>query len=283
MKLSTDRILTTHVGSLPRSQTVVDFLFKREHEEPHDRNEFERVMNAAVSEIVRQQVETGIDVVSDGETSKSGYATYIKDRLTGFSGDNPRQIALDLQDYPDFRARMAVLTGKQGFKRQSCTGPVEYAGHADLKADIEHMKAAIVRYPHCEGFLNAASPGVVSAFQPDSYYKATRPMWKRSVMQCKSNTKSSSMPDSCCNWTVPIWRWPATPAFRISRNRISANAPSIKLGGELRAAHSYAEDISVGATTKPSRSGYSARKSEHRSESAAAIQFEASNPRHAHE
>jgi len=170
MKLSTERILTTHVGSLPRSPAVVDMLFKREHEDPYDPNDFDCVMNAAVSEIVRQQAETGIDIVSDGETSKSGYATYIKDRLTGFSGDNPRQIALDLQDYPDFRARMAVFAGKQGFKRQSCTGPVEYVGHADLKADLAHMQAALVRYPHCEGFLNAASPGVVSAFQPNSYY-----------------------------------------------------------------------------------------------------------------
>jgi len=148
----------------------VDFLFKREHDETYDRSEFNYVMKTAVSEIVRQQAETGIDIVSDGETSKSGYATYIKDRLSGFSGDNPRQIALDLQDYPDFRARMAVFAGKQGFKRQSCTGPVEYIGHADLKADIEHMQLAISRYPHCEGFLNAASPGVVSAFQPNNYY-----------------------------------------------------------------------------------------------------------------
>jgi len=170
MKLSTARILTTHVGSLPRSAAVVDFLFKREHDEPYARSDFDCAMKTAVSEIVRQQAETGIDIVSDGETSKSGYATYIKDRLTGFSGDNPRQIALDLQDYPDFRARMAVFAGKQGFKRQSCTGPVAYVGHADLKADIEHMQAAVARYPHCEGFLNAASPGVVSAFQPNSYY-----------------------------------------------------------------------------------------------------------------
>src|SRR5262249_33200096 len=106
MKRSPDRILTTHVGSLPRSHDVVDLLFKREHGESYDCVEFERVMAEAVSETVRRQVEIGIDVVSDGETSKIGYATYIKDRLTGFEGDNPRQIALDLQDYPDFRTRM---------------------------------------------------------------------------------------------------------------------------------------------------------------------------------
>jgi len=136
MKFSSDRILTTHVGSLPRSQTVVDLLFKRERGEAHDAVEFDRVMTEAVSKTVQRQAVVGIDVVSDGETSKTGYATYIKDRLTGFSGDNARPIARDLQPYPDFRARMAVFAGKQGFKRQSCTGPVTYVGHDDVQRDI---------------------------------------------------------------------------------------------------------------------------------------------------
>jgi len=172
MKLNSNRILATHVGSLPRSQTVVDLLFKREHAEAYDQNEFDSVMAQAVLETVRKQFEIGIDIVSDGETSKTGYATYIKDRLTGFSGDTPRQIALDLQDYPEFRSRMAVFAGKQGFKRQSCTGPIEYVGHTDLHKDIAHMQAALSKYPAARGFLNAASPGVVSAFQPNSYYNS---------------------------------------------------------------------------------------------------------------
>lgn len=172
MKLNSNRILATHVGSLPRSRTVVDLLFKREHAEAYDQNEFDSVMAQAVLETVRKQFEIGIDIVSDGETSKTGYATYIKDRLTGFSGDTPRQIALDLQDYPEFRSRMAVFAGKQGFKRQSCTGPIEYVGHTDLHKDIAHMQAALSKYPAARGFLNAASPGVVSAFQPNSYYNS---------------------------------------------------------------------------------------------------------------
>src|SRR5215831_3302254 len=170
MKFSTDRILTTHVGSLPRSQPVVDLLFKKEQGESYDSIEFDRVMAHAVSEIVRRQVEIGIDCVSDGETSKIGYATYIKDRLTGFSGDNPRQIALDLQSYPDFRARMAVFAGKQAFKRQSCTGSIRYVGHADLEKDIASFRSAIQQHQAHDSFLNAASPGVVSAFQPNAFY-----------------------------------------------------------------------------------------------------------------
>jgi 5-methyltetrahydropteroyltriglutamate--homocysteine methyltransferase len=170
MKRSTDRILTTHVGSLPRSQPVVDLLFKREGSEAHDPGEFDRVMAQAVSEIVRQQVEIGIDVVSDGETSKIGYATYIKDRLTGFEGDNPRQIALDLQDYPEFRSRMAVFAGKQTFKRQSCVGEIKFNGYGDLEKDIQRFRAATTKHQAHEGFLNTASPGVVSAFQPNRFY-----------------------------------------------------------------------------------------------------------------
>src|SRR5262245_45649638 len=162
MNVSTDRILTTHVGSLPRSQNVVDLLFTRESGEFYDRAAFDKAMAEAVSETVRKQVEIGIDAVSDGETSKIGYATYVKDRLTGFGGDNPRQIALDLQDYPDFRARMAVFAGKQTFKRPSCIGPIQFVGQTDLEKDIARFRAALSKHASVEGFMNAASPGVVS-------------------------------------------------------------------------------------------------------------------------
>jgi 5-methyltetrahydropteroyltriglutamate--homocysteine methyltransferase len=169
MKLSADRILTTHVGSLPRSPAVVDFLFKRERGEPLDAA-FDRVMAEAVSDAVRKQVEIGIDIVSDGETSKIGYATYIKDRLTGFAGDSPRQIALDLQDYPEFRERMAIFAGRQSFKRQSCVGPIQFVGNADLGKDIDNLRSSAITHGAVESFMNAASPGVVSAFQTNRHY-----------------------------------------------------------------------------------------------------------------
>jgi 5-methyltetrahydropteroyltriglutamate--homocysteine methyltransferase len=127
-------------------------------------------MTNAVGEVVRRQRQVGIDVVSDGETAKIGYATYIKDRLSGFDGDSPRQVALDLRDHPDFRARMAVFAGKQTFKRQSCVGPITYQGHDDLNRDIDALRTAARQCEVHEAFLNAASPGVVSAFQPNSYY-----------------------------------------------------------------------------------------------------------------
>src|SRR5690242_13844997 len=164
------RILTTHVGSLPRSEAVVDLLFKREQGEPYARDEFDRVMAEAVSATVKKQSDIGIDIVSDGETSKIGYATYIKDRLTGFDGDNPRQVALDLKDHPDFVARMAIFAGKQSFKRQSCVGPIAFVGFEDLEKDVARLKSAADRASVTEAFMNAASPGVVSAFQPNRYY-----------------------------------------------------------------------------------------------------------------
>ena len=168
--MSTDRILTTHVGSLPRGPEVVELLFAREFGQPHDPAHFDATMQAAVDAAVRQQVATGIDLVSDGETSKIGYATYIKDRLSGFDGDSPRQIALDLQPFPEFRERMAVFAGKQGFKRQVCVGPIAVKERTAMQKDIAHLSSAAAAHAPTGAFMNAASPGVVSAFQTNRYY-----------------------------------------------------------------------------------------------------------------
>jgi len=171
MKLSSDRILTTHVGSLPRSPAVVDMLTAREHRQPYDPAAFGQTMAAAVDETVRRQVSVGVDVVSDGETSKISYATYVKDRLSGFDGDHPRQVALDLKDFPEFRARMAVFAGNQSFKRQACVGPITVIDTRSLQVDLQNLRAAAQRHQPHEAFMNAASPGVVSAFQPNLYYR----------------------------------------------------------------------------------------------------------------
>ena len=170
MRLNTDRILTTHVGSLPRPKQVADMLMARENRTGHDPAAFDAVMADAVDAVVARQVQAGVDIVSDGETSKISYATYIKDRLSGFDGDQPRQVALDLQPYPDFRARMAIFAGKQSFKRQCCVGPVAMVERESLRQDIVHLRAAVARHTPTEAFMNAASPGVVAAFQPNEYY-----------------------------------------------------------------------------------------------------------------
>jgi 5-methyltetrahydropteroyltriglutamate--homocysteine methyltransferase len=167
---SIDRILTTHVGSLPRGQAVVDQLLLKELGQPVDVAAFDRAMREGVSAVVKQQVATGIDSVSDGETSKISYATYMKDRLSGFGGDNERKVARDLQPYAEFRTRMAVFAGKQTFKRQACIGPIAVIERDSLRKDLENLRAAVDAHRPHEAFMNSASPGVVSAFQPNSYY-----------------------------------------------------------------------------------------------------------------
>ena len=171
MKLSTDRILTTHVGSLPRPKAVADLLVRKDQGLSYDHAELERDVRQAVADIVARQVATGIDVVSDGETSKIGYATYIKDRLTGFGGENfvpkPQR---DLADYPEFRQRMIQFTGPQVFRRLCCTGDVTLRDHDAVKVDIANFKAAIAASKPTDAFMPAASPGVVSAFQPNRHY-----------------------------------------------------------------------------------------------------------------
>jgi 5-methyltetrahydropteroyltriglutamate--homocysteine methyltransferase len=164
-------VLTTHVGSLPRPDSVTPLLMGRESGEHFDRDEFDRAMAAAVAEVVAWQRDCGVDVVSDGEMSKITYSTYVKDRMTGFGGDTPRQPALDLAPYPELRQRMAAASGgAQGFQRQSCIGRVAYVGHDDLRADLAAMRAACDAAGVAQGFLNAASPGLVTAFQPNEHY-----------------------------------------------------------------------------------------------------------------
>jgi 5-methyltetrahydropteroyltriglutamate--homocysteine methyltransferase len=169
-----DRILTTHVGSLPRTNAVVALLTQRDQGEAYDPAEFQRTMAAAVDEHVEHQCRIGLDIPSDGETSKISYSTYIKDRLSGFSGDQSRQIALDLIDFPEFRARMVVFSGKQSFKRQVCTGPIAVVERESLKHDVENFAAACRKHGVTQGFLNSASPGVVAAFQPNRFYPSHR-------------------------------------------------------------------------------------------------------------
>jgi len=170
MKLSRDRILTTHVGSLPRSGALTEVLLKKERGEAYETGELDRVVREAVLEIVARQVATGIDVVSDGEAGKIGYATYIKDRLAGFGGESTARPHLDLKDHPELRKRMIAFTGPQTFKRLCCVAPVRLEDREAVHKDIANFRAALERTPATDAFLNAASPGVVSSFQPNRYY-----------------------------------------------------------------------------------------------------------------
>ena len=164
-------ILSTHVGSLPRSQDVVDQIFARERKEPYDSSVFDSVMTDHVDMLVRRQKEAGIDIVSDGETSKISYATYVKDRYTGFDGDSPRNAPADLKLYPSFLERLANDGGTPKYARPMCVGEVKSKGQGELEKDIANLKAAMATHGVERGFMNAASPGVISLFLQNDYYK----------------------------------------------------------------------------------------------------------------
>lgn len=164
-------ILTTHVGSLPRSQQVVDFLFARERGEACDAAAFDAAMAEAVDETVGRQVAANVGIVSDGETSKISYATYVKDRYTGFSGDSPRNAPADLKLFPSFLQRLANDGGTPQYARPMCTGEVKPKGQGELGKDIANLKAAMAKHGAKRGFMNAASPGVISLFLPNQHYK----------------------------------------------------------------------------------------------------------------
>jgi 5-methyltetrahydropteroyltriglutamate--homocysteine methyltransferase len=165
-----DRILTTHVGSLPRSAAVTELVFAQERGEAVDEAEFDRVIGAAVAEVVRLQVESGVDLVSDGEMSKISYATYIKDRITGFDGDSPRTPPKDLEMFPSFLERQAKGGGTPTYRRPKCVGEIQPKTLVPLEADLAHMSKAMATYQPLGGFMNAASPGVIALFQPNEFY-----------------------------------------------------------------------------------------------------------------
>lgn len=170
MKTSTDRILTTHVGSLPRSEAVTHGVFAIERNEPIDLGEHGRVVADAVNAVVARQVAAGVDVVSDGEMSKLSYATYIKYRVSGFEGDSPRRAPADLEDFPSFLERQAATGGTPTYMRPQCVGPVEVMDMGPCQTDVANLRAAVEEHAPVEGFMNAASPGVIALFQPDAHY-----------------------------------------------------------------------------------------------------------------
>jgi 5-methyltetrahydropteroyltriglutamate--homocysteine methyltransferase len=175
MKRSTDRILTTHTGSLPRPDDLVELLYADESGDGVDRAALQQRVRSAVSESVGQQLQTGIDIVDDGEMSKVSYSTYVNARLTGFEGHVhvPRRPRPDVAAFPRYAEWDAQqLPAASRIKRFACTGPVTYVGHAQLETDIQNLKAALAgsEVPSTEAFMSAASPGVISLFQPNQYY-----------------------------------------------------------------------------------------------------------------
>lgn len=166
----TNRIRTTHVGSLPRKQEVVDLIFAREKGEDYDQSTFDQTMTANVSATVAKQVVAGIDIVSDGETSKISYATYVKDRYNGFGGDSERNAPADLKLFPDFLEKLAQEGGTPDYSRPMCIADISSKGGDDLQNDVSNLSAAVSEHGAQQGFMNSASPGVISLFLPNNHY-----------------------------------------------------------------------------------------------------------------
>ena len=165
------KIKTTHVGSLPRSNELSDLLFKKDKKEKIDINNFDEIVKRDVNKIVEKQINLGIDFISDGEMSKISYATYVKDRIDGFSGESERKAPQDLDDFPSFKERIARAGGTPTYTRPCCTHELKIKDKLSLTKDINNFKTALDKNNHKLGFMNAASPGVISAFLPNKFYK----------------------------------------------------------------------------------------------------------------
>ncbi|CCA90563.1 cobalamin-independent methionine synthase II family protein [Novosphingobium sp. PP1Y] len=164
-------IATTHVGSLPRGDELTPLLLARDKGEPYDAAEFDRLVQAAVDEAVRQQVASGVTWVSDGELGKVGYSTYMIERLEGFGGHIDRKPAADLAEHPDLSRKLSAIMGSQEFTRASCIGPVRLRTLDPLHEDTRRFRHALDKHGQgVRGFLNAASPGLITAFQVNRHY-----------------------------------------------------------------------------------------------------------------
>jgi 5-methyltetrahydropteroyltriglutamate--homocysteine methyltransferase len=170
MQRSTERFLTTHTGSLPRPDDLVRTMFAKEEGVPVDREALDRHIAAAVAEVVRKQVDAGIDIVDDGEMSKPSYATYVKDRLTGFGGEGNTFVYQDLAEFPRLAKRVFGDPGRSRRKTPACNGPIAVRDKSAAATDVAHLKAAMAASGATEGFLTAASPGVVSLFFRNEHY-----------------------------------------------------------------------------------------------------------------
>ena len=164
-------IETTHVGSLPRGPELTPLLLARDKGESYDEVEFDSAVQDAIDEAVRLQVEAGVSIVSDGELGKVGYSTYVIERLSGFGGHTPRKPAMDLAQVPELAKKLSHIMGAQEFTRASAIGKVALVNLQPLRDDIRRFGAALEKHGQgAQGFLNSASPGLITAFQPNQYY-----------------------------------------------------------------------------------------------------------------
>ena len=186
MKRSTERILTTHVGSLARPESLIPLLRSKERGQPYDQETFAKLVRDAVADVVRRQTEAGVDIVTDGEQGKASFFGYIVERFNGFARTpapagqegNPRGAGREYRAFPDYYAwseRIAEWAGGRGGDRRYgidvCTGPVSYKGHTAVQRDIENIKTALKGLRHEEVFMPAIAPSYLFATLTNTFYR----------------------------------------------------------------------------------------------------------------
>jgi 5-methyltetrahydropteroyltriglutamate--homocysteine methyltransferase len=170
MTRSTERFLTTHTGSLPRPDDLIRMMYAKEEGVPVEREALAARVRAAVAEVVRKQVEAGVDIVNDGEMSKPSYATYVKDRLSGFGGTGNTFVYQDLAGFPNLAKRVFGDPGRSRRKTPACNAPIGVRDTDAASADTDNLKAAVAAAGRTDAFMSAASPGVVSLFFRNDHY-----------------------------------------------------------------------------------------------------------------
>ena len=290
MKHSTERFLTTHTGSLPRPDDLIRMMFAREEGVPVDAAALAARVSLAVDEIVRRQVECGLDVVNDGEMSKPSYATYIKDRLHGFGGESHPLVYQDLAEFPDLARRVFGDPGRSRRKTPACTGPISVRDSRAAQTDADVVKAALARAKASEGFLSAASPGVVSLFFRNDHY-ASHEAYLEAIAEAMRHEYEAvaraglilqiDCPDLAMGRHIQYARLSLEDFRKAARlhgealNHATANIPPEQLRmhvcwGNYEGPHHY--DVALGDIIDVV---FAARP--------AGISFEAANPRHGHE
>jgi 5-methyltetrahydropteroyltriglutamate--homocysteine methyltransferase len=171
MLRSSERFLTTHTGSLPRPDDLIAMMVAKEEGEPIDREALDVRVRQAIDEMVVRQIDAGVDIINDGEMSKPSYATYVKDRLSGFGGSGNTYVFQDLVEFPRSAARVFGDPGRKTRKAPACTGQIDVSDRRSPITDVENMKTAVAGKPMAGTFSSAASPGVISLFFRNDYYK----------------------------------------------------------------------------------------------------------------
>ena len=292
MKTSTDRFLTTHTGSLPRPEALIRTMFAKEEGVPVDALKLRDRIGEAVGEVVGRQAEAGIDLIDDGEMSKPSYATYIKDRLSGFGGEGNTFVYQDLADFPKLAKKVFGDPGRSRRKTPACNAPIAVADPQAVLDDIDHLLAGLARAGRnaADGFLTAASPGVVSLFFRNEHYAseekylyaiAEAMRYEYEAIAGAGITLQVDCPDLAmgrhiqhADLSLADWRGKARLHVEALNHALSNIGPSrVRMHlcwGNYEGPHHHdvplADVIDIVCLAKPS-----------------AISFEAANPRHAHE